>query len=126
MEVDSGFLAKELSTEDPFAESRLPRSARPGRPSFNIQPEWIEHDLDVAIGEGLARQRWAVQREVRLKTICPLVPGRPCLAMVASPPVRTDPKPDARQTDEWGRAPVYQTTGTPRILLFLSTTKSKP
>ena len=128
VQLDSAprFLTKELSTDAPFDEARLPVTSRPGTPSFNIEPEWNEHDLDVAIGEGLARQRWAVQREVRLKSICPLVPGRPCLAMVASPPVRTDPKPDVRQTDEWGRAPVYQTTGTPRVFLFLTTSKSKP
>ena len=85
-----------------------------------MEAEWTERDLDVALGDIPGRVRHPYFRKATLSTSC-LVPfDQPTLVLLASPPARTRPLPEVRRTENWKEAPIYQTSATPRVLMFLT------
>ena len=86
----------------------------------NIELAWNEHDLDATYGFGVSRCTLPIFRHLQWKVQTRLEFSRPQLLGIASPPVRAWPAPDVRKCDEWDKPPVYQTSATPRVVVFLT------
>ena len=95
----------------------------PGEPEClqaNIDLSWNEHDLEETCGFGVSRCTFPIFRHLQWKILTRLEFSRPHLLGVASPPVRAWPAPEIKKCEEWDKPPVFQTSATPRVVVFLT------